>query len=516
MRYVVLLVLEGLLVWLSFGKDLAPISAWLIGINFTFAAFSVNFTFFGYQLSRYKSILEHVTRRQWFNIVLLLVLPFIPLVAFLLTPNLYAHIAFVLLPIIVWLAIDNATLTRAYLDPLTHLKRELTSISTESYVSSLYDSVSLEVRVHEQYLKNRSAFQIPVHEFSFKTDLLGLARHDLWDKVAVVLKQAVTNNDYPVFIGALEHAINLLLSTYRYQSKKKDDYREIGGVQSVSSKRFRGLIHWLINNDAEGIYIESFANKLCAFLKSSEALEKPLGNLTENIMSDVTYLGSIMLSSKQCVEPMKILNTIHAVIELAIHQIEEDIKGGNERYLDKYNIAGYAHLIKSLCKDAIYNKNTHFVYRCMETLSYLGCSAAKIHSRQTVVACFESLVQIGRTCRKEGIRCFWSHCIIPLHLHAEEFMGHILTWLVRDLKENGSFTLKTCAEWAFSRIRGVQCAIEPKPNLNPKFWIKEQLNDDTGKAIAHIERLSGMYGYGGEVDYSNVEDATDYRLPDLD
>lgn len=515
MRYLILVIVEIILIALGSGKDLSGISSWLLGINFTFAVFSINFTFFGYQLSRYKSILERVTGRQWFNIAVLLTLPFIPLIVFLVSQEYFVLSALILLPIIVWSSIDNAFLTRNYLDPLVHLGNELTDTKINKYLDELYKSVENEVVAHKKYLENLKTFQIPAHEWSFQTDLLGLKKNDLWDKVATVLKHSVENNDHPIYQSALDYAMKLLLATYRYESRKKDDYRERGGLQSLSRHRFRGLSYWVLENDAEGIYIEAWANRLCAFLKSSEALSDPLGGLTEGVMSDITYIGSIMLGSQKSQDPMKILNTIHAVIELSIHQIDSDEKDGKDRFLDKHNIAGYAHLIQSLGKDAINARRIHFVYRCMETLSYLGCNSAKIHSRQSVVACFEALVRLGRTCRKEGIGCFWSHCIIPLHLHAEEFMGHILTWLVRDLKEDGSFTLKSCAELAYSRLRGFKCEIVPKANLNPKFWI-EDIRDGDGNLVPHVESLSGMYGYGGEVDYSQQDDLTEYHLLDFD
>lgn len=511
MRYVIFFILELLFIILAYGKDLKPIAGWLIGINFTFAIFSINFTFFGYQLSRYKSILDRVTRRQWFNIVLLMTLPFLSLLCFLVSPTKYAHIALFLLPVIAWSAIDNALLTKDYLDPISHLGRALKSQSINSYIDSLYNEIKKEVQSHEEYLSNREKFQIPSHEWSFAADTLGLKQNDLWDKLSIVLKQSVINNDYPVFQRSLEHMISLLTYSYNLKSKQKADYRELDGIRSIAHKRFRALIHWIADEDKEGLYIESISNTLCAYLKSSEALKLPIGELTESIMSDITYLGSVMLSSKQCGEPMKVLNTIHAVIELVVHAIEEDLKNNKEkeRALDQYNIARYAHLIKSLGYDAIQNDANHFVYRCMETLSYLGCNAAKIESRQTVVACLESLVQLARACRKNQIGCFWSRCIIPLHNHAEEFIGHILTWLVRDLKEDGTFTLKACAEQAYSRIRGVCYNIKPKAKSNPKFWIEEEVDGETGEKLPHKEKLHGMFGYDGEVDYSNFDDLTE-------
>lgn len=499
-----------LIILLASGKDLKNISSWLLGINFTFAAFSINFTYFGYQLSRYKSILEKVKRRQWINIIILLTLPFVPIIVFLININCFALSALILLPIIILSSIDNAALTRRYLDPSIYLKNELTDTKINKYLGELYKDVEPEVSAHQNYLGNIKKFQIPAHEWRFQADLLGLKENDLWDKVSTVLKHAVKNNDYPIFQLALDYVMKLMLTTYRFKSRKKDDYRELGGLQSLSRQRFRGLVYWVLESDAEGIYIETWANRLCAFLKSSEALNKPLCDLTNEVMSDITYIGSIIIGSKKNQDPMKILNTIHTVMELSIQNINSDEKNDEKRFLENYGIAGYAHLIQLLGEDAIRAKRINFLYRCIETLSFLGCNSAKIHSKQSVIACFEALVQLGRISRKEDIKCFWSHCIIPIHLHAEEFLGHILTWLVLDLKEDGSFPLRSCSEQAYSRLRGFKCKIIPKKNLNPIFWIEDE-HDKENNLLPHIEYMNAN-GYEGSVDYSQINDLTEYQL----
>jgi hypothetical protein len=446
-----------------------------------------------------------------------MILPFIPLFSFLVVSKYFAHIALWLLPIIAWFSLDNAQLTINYLDPIDYLKRAFSANGIKQYLETLYHAVEKEVTAHKEYIENHKKFQIPSHEWSFSPDILGVPEDDLWDKATVVAKQAFLNNDYPVFMKCIELMMPLLQASYLMQSKSEGDYREIDGVASIAHKRFRGLINWFSQEDKEGSYIEALTNRLCSYLRLPESIADPLGRQTENIMSDVTYLGSVMLGAKQCGEPMKVLNTIHAVLELSVHQIEADAANGNERVLDKFNIAGYAHLIKSLGSDAILHGNDHFVYRCMETLSYLGCNAAKIGARQTVIASFHCLVQLGRKSRKAGRRCFWSRCIVPLHGHAEEFMGHILTWLVHDLKEDGSFTLKACAEQAYSRIRGVQCEIHTEANAHQKLLIRIQEREEGNppKKVRHVETLSGMHGYG-EIDYSDFDDETEYTLLDFD
>jgi len=515
LKYFILAIIEVLLVIKSWNIDLSAISNWLIGINFTLAVFSVNFTFFGYQLSRYKPIHDKLTKRQWFNIVIVFSLPFIPILAFLFFPTYYEIASLWMMPIILFSSIDNARLTSQYLNPEFFLHEHFSKPLISKYVRSLYSVVAIEVKSHKEYLRNIKKFQIPSHKWEFYPNTLGITKDDLWDKIVLVLKKSLENNDYAIFMKSLTTLFDLLRQTYSFPSQTDDDFLELQALMTIAHSRLQSIIRWIYSTDAEGTFVNAISNQLCIYLTSEEAVSAPAGTLTKNIAKDAVWIGSKMLESEEIQEPMKILNAFHSLVELAIHQIKQDINGGKERFFDQHNIALYVYLIKSLGVAAVKNERTHFVYRTMETLSYLGCNATKIKARQTVLACFESLVQIGRSSRKAKLGCFWNRCIIPMHLHAEEFMGHILTWLIRDIDKDGNFFLKGVAERAYSRLRGFECKIIPKHDLNPKFWIEEVIDDKTDKPIDYIESLSDMYGYNGTLNYSNFEDLTEYVLHDF-
>jgi len=42
------------------------------------------------------------------------------------------------------------------------------------------------------------------------------------------------------------------------------------------------------------------------------------------------------------------------------------------------------------------------------------------------------------------------------------------------------------------------------------------MRGEDGNLVPHVESLSGMYGYCGEVDYSQQNNLTEYRLLDFD
>lgn len=499
-----------LLVVASWGVDVQKITPWLLGINFTIAIFSINFTFFGYQLSKYKPIYNNITKKQWFNIIMLLFLPFLPLICFLIIPDHFGKIALWILPILAFSSIDNASLTSEYLSPQKFIEDFINDSAISRYLSLLAKEIKREVEEHQHYLDNRKKYQIPTHAYSFEPSTLGLEPNDIWDSITVITNLSIENNDYPVFRKSLSAILRLVVSFYSFKYEEKNTYKIDGGIKFIAQNRLRSIIAHIIENDKSGIFIQSLSSELCNFLMKDGTLDKPCSDMTRAIASDSVWVGKQMLESHSIIEPIKILNTIHRVAEINIYKMESEDSEDSLEKLDKYNISVYAYDIKSLGVSALSNGNSHFAYRCMESLAFLGCNAAKIKSTQTVVAVFESIVHLGRLARNLKIGCFWSRCLIPAESHAEEFMGHILTWLVQDIGSDGKFFMKGYAEQAYSRLRGVKCAIKPKPNSNPCFWIEEL--DKDGKKIAHIEYESGMFGYGGKSDYSDFSNLKEYVL----
>jgi len=512
MRFLVFLILEAFLIIGSIDVDITAITPWLLGISFTIAFFSINFTFFGYQLSKYKAIYTEVSRRQWINISALLILPFLPLICFLIAPDHFGKIALWILPLLILSAIDNAKLTSEYLDPSKFISNLMKDGKISQYLNSISNIVRIEVKEHNSYLSDRDKFQIPVHAYDFEPTTLGIESNDLWDSIALITKLSIENGDYPVFRSSLKTMLKLTEQFYEFipDSKDDDNYKVTEGMKTIAHKRLRSIISSVIELDRNGIFLQSLSSELCSFLIKEDVLKRPCSSIARSIASDAVWIGSKALETQSIVMPLKTLNTIHRVIELGVYNLETDDSEKHSKSIDEYSISAYAYDIETLGLAALRHDNPNFAYRCMETLSYLGCNAAKLKSTDTVTAVFVSIVQMGRTAKHLKVGCFWTRCLIPIESHAEEFMGHILTWLVQDFSANGSFYMKEYAEQAYSRLRGVKCVIRPKANSNPKFWI-EELKED-GKSIPHIEYESGMWGYDGQIDYSDFSNLKDYVL----
>ncbi|RXJ97832.1 hypothetical protein CRU98_11940 [Arcobacter sp. CECT 8986] len=484
------------------------ITPWLLGINFTVAFFSINFTLFGYQLSKYKLIYHGISKRQWFNILLLLFLPFLPLISFLIIPLHFGNITLWLLPILFFLCIENVSLTIKYLSPEKFIEDSLSDSVISNYLHSLSLEIKKEINENEKYLNDREKYQFPTHAYDFEPSTLGLNPNDIWDSISVVVNLSIENNDYPIFRQSISAILKLIINFYSF--KNEGNYKIERGIKYIARYRLKAIIINIIEKDKSGIYLQSLSSELCDFLMKEELLDNPCSDMTRSVVSDLVWISDKMIESNNLIEPIKALNFIHRLVEVNIYKLEKEENDDTSKVLDKYNIATYAHSIKHLGMTALNNGNSHFAYRCMETLSYLGCSAARLKSQQTIIAVLESIVNLGRLARKLRIGCFWSRCLIPAESHAEEFIGHIVTWLVKDIDSKGNFYLKPYIEQSYSRLRGFKCSVTFKNTDCYAIWIEELKKD--GKKIPHIESESGMHGYCGKCDYSDFSNMKEYVL----
>lgn len=172
-RYAIFVIIEIMLLISLPDSNLEKITPWLLGINFTIAAFSINFTFFGYQLSKYQSIYTRVTNRQWVNITILLITPFVPLIYYLLSPTNFGVSALLIMPVMILSAIDNSLLTASYLNPTKFSATKFSKQGIEKYISKLSSKTMEEYKVHEILMAKRKEFKTPPHGYRFQPSTLG-------------------------------------------------------------------------------------------------------------------------------------------------------------------------------------------------------------------------------------------------------------------------------------------------------------------------------------------------------
>ena len=97
---------------------------------------------------------------------------------------------------------------------------------------------------------------------------------------------------------------------------------------------------------------------------------------------------------------------------------------GQDFFFD--TLTAYVVAPKVLGLAAIDIGRTEFMYRCLDALGWLGCSALQSNNVTIGIECLQGLIQLGRKARAEKLACFWDSCGLSPYDHALEWgaAGH--------------------------------------------------------------------------------------------
>lgn len=474
--------------------DLSKSSTWLLTGNFTIAFFAINFAFIGYNLSPYAKLWRRLSSIHWFVFGMIMVLPLFPAISMLWWPDSLWYSALLISPILGYFAVHSYLLTEEFLDPLRVLEADYGRSTVEKYCVRLVEAV----RADEKRQSENRLVPIregPLHMVSPRTLVLETPNAGLWDRLMTVTSVSVDLHDFAVFSRAFDKAIAIFRQLYLATGDSSES------LQLVARRRIEAIVQIVERSPSAAIFAEAVHCRLCFEL--TECVRRgdfrtPLAAAWAGFIEDACQEA---LVNKKPYDPIKGMNAIYSVVSAGSKQVRDGLGGA----LDDSLLASYASIIKRFGQYAIKGDNVEFLYRCFESLSWLGCEMAKAQREEPLKACIAGLVQLAREARYKRLKCFWSACLIPPHLHAEEHLGHILTWLVQYKTATGFFLDGTIAG-AYSRIRGFECGISADSASNPVSWVKED------KAKPHRIHEMGRHGYYGVIDYSDEGELKEYDL----
>lgn len=397
----------------------------------------------------------------------------------------------------VYLGILNYRIASAALSPIDYIGKIFDRNSLMIYLNIIEGEIELSNREFEEtrrgHIKN-----LPVNLFS-RPPITGGA-DNFFGKFIQIIELTIKNKDQSTY--------NFALDTYlqNFQFLLGSNSKASGEVKSVAQNQFSLLVRVIIEASGEHYFLEIFAEKLYKILLGEGAQRGPFDSKINSIASALEVISVASFESKAKIDIKKLLHTMH----LFILKVFNELLGKENESLNLYNFSIFIDVVKRIGLKAIKHDQFFVLYTAMESICYLGCHFAKNKNEQSVLTCLNALVQMGRTSKSSGMQCFWDRCLHPPHIHAEEFLGHIMTWAVAH-KDGDRFFLQGGFEGAYSRIRGYEVDIIPKAALNPVFWV-EDVKDAEGNKTPWVESVHGMYGYYSELDYSDFDNLKQYVL----
>lgn len=493
-------------------RDLSSHGRWILGATFAATFFSVNFAFIGFNLSPYSKLWRRLSLRHWGLIILLLVIPLFPVATLLVKPEKIWNAAVAVAPFVTLLSLFAYRTSADLLDPRRVIKQEYSPKAIAHYRTSLRSAIDLDSSKQKSSTL-LPASERPMHMWDYRPYVIEAKSEPLWDRLMIIVSVALDAHDYEVFEIAFDKAFMIYKALL--QAEDGMEGRSAEGLEYVAERRFKSLIALIGKSGSDRIFMEVVNSRLCAELTSPDCLRGFKEKFPMSLMGMLEEICAQSLLNKKEYDALKALNAVHTFTSVAAAEARKD----KSDYLATFGVAGPIWIIKRIGSHSVVGGDVEMLYRCLESLAWLGCgmaahSALKGHQEhEPLKACILSLVQLGREARNKKLQCFWDRCILPPHIHAEEKLGWILKLLVQipPTGEGEKFIFEDTITTAYCRLRGFDCHIEHNPRSNPKFWIRDD-EDEYGNKIPHQISMKGAEGYDWIIDYSDEAELKEYAL----
>lgn len=477
---------------LASGRDYSRFEPSLLTITVTFAVFAVNFSFLEYQLSPYRGLFRGIAWPHVLSATAVL-LATVPVGVAIARPSPGRVVAFIL-PIIAVSSVVLALVARRCADPTQRIKSLLSRKRFDTFLSRLGTAALIELQSVDD-LKLSSLKDSPSHEWDYRVPPK-VNFFDPFDAAHALAFAAATNGDGQVFDEAVEVSVKMVQMAASKKLLEIDgglqaDYKVLKLVMDHARDRLMQLVRMTLDIDKTDRYAKGLANVLAAHLRIEAAEFRQNTEFARGLMKSLCFLAVQTYKKGWSSSAMR---TLIVARECANKGISNKPKGDADTLFD-YELVLYPLIMHELADAALDQLDANFLYRCMETLGYLGCSAVKAEKRDLGRQCAQSLVQISRRSRFLKMECFWTRCGMLPWQHARERLEWMLTWVARLPTDAQQGWLETFSE-AYSRIDGkvltITLSIEDE---KPVFQFKRS---GESHKMTYMDKDTVTYDYSDE------------------
>jgi hypothetical protein len=467
----------------------------LLTITATIAVFAVNFSFLEYQFSPYRAALRVVAPSHVTAASLVLFLALAPIAAAVLQWHTVAVAVFVI-PLVMLSSIALALLARHNADPLSNVRRDFGESRLRQFLRYYAQNVRKQLDEISR-LQLSTPKQMPMHEFDRRTPPPSELA-DPYQFAASILAIAIERSDLYV----LDHILQMLLRACDYA----EGFRDITGrkLEHPVDEVVRQYSVSVLDEVARRCRIQDKTGACCSkFLDVASAyIRRACGSGAQGNKLCRGVLEMMTATSKQLLNE-GLRNEALTTIVVAREAVQKGMESPNttqdlffealRAYVAAPKILGYA---------ATGLGNADFLYRCLDALGWLGCSAVQLDNVTIGIECLQGLIQLGRKSRAANLACFWDSCALSPYDHADERLSWMLSWVFKLTPERQKRWLGLFGE-AKSRLTGRTITITIDSD-KPAYTFHEE--DKPYKILFSSE------GHHGEIDFSDPQCLKEFRI----
>jgi hypothetical protein len=491
----IMLLLSGGLFWFADLSKLSDYNSSLVSMSLGVATFSISFSFLQYQFSPYKALLRTISRRHLLFCYLTVLIALIPLAFLIIDKTRVPASGIFCIPLLVYSAIFLPIIANEETDPVLFLKQALKTKCVKAYLQ-IFKAIDTSRQKIQKRLDFSWPNETPMHDYSSKYGA-SLIKGDPFALIRNIVELALKNGDQSTFEQAVRSFFTL---TDRCIAEETVDYKSgfRFSVNTQIKETFEIILGQVVatNNTPLTCYL-IYATGDIVKEKSFQQLQTraPFDDFVQELVSyaktamDINRDGVVYISS-----------LCRQLAQKGIYEPEI----GDEAMFFKNHLTGFAHMIKAIGQEAVKQKNSDILFRCLEDLGFLGCTAVKQNHFHLIIECLQGLVQLGREAEANEVKCFWRHCALDVVDHAEQRIDWMVTWLP-GLPEKDRKMLAESFSTAYSRLHGIKWTISYE-QMGDKLGIRYIKSEDK-----HVESYADGKFYK-TVDYSNKQEIKEFKL----
>lgn len=468
-----------------------------ISISLTIATFSISFSFLQYQFSPYKTLLKATSKRQLTYSYLTVLLALLPLFTLFFDKQLVPTVSLFVIPILAYMLIFLLILSNEESNPKFLLKRKIQDKAISGFLK-MYEKRAEEQITHLKNLEFSKVDETPMHDFGESKYQTVLTKNNPFDFINEVVEISVQNADIDKFESTIEGYLTLVDKVINHKITNKSDFKF--KIQKLVNNSFEKLAVSISEHPNNKNLQNRFLEKVSIYIKEKALDNEQTKEVYLNIIATLTDFSKKILEVGNRDGALFIVSLNRQLAHKGIYDPPKD----EENRFFELHLPSFPSQIKVIGQKAVELKNSDFLYRCLEELGYLGCSAIKSNHYQVGIECLQSLVQLGREARANNVKCFWRHCMLETIDHADERIWWMLSW-VTHLDEKSQKQWVETFQTAYSRLRGFKREIEvAEENGKKGFRFKD--TDEPYKESFSKDK------YYRTVDYSDFNEIKEFKL----
>ncbi|MCK8817563.1 hypothetical protein MWH28_09360 [Natroniella sulfidigena] len=469
----------------------------LISIGLTIAIFAVNFSFLEYQFSPYRALLESITQVQIITSGLLLLLAISPLIVLIINSSLVAPIALIMIPLIACASILLTKVSRYESNPIVMLNRTCSKKKVDNFL----ERYSQDIDNHLQEIKRLELSQggdIPEHEWSERV-LPHFHKDDPFNILASLGRLAIENSDVHTFGRVIERSLEAgkWIENKRLVESVSPAYKVKSLLLRHAQQNILRLAIASYELDKSNIFAIKFLEVADLFIKREAARLNQTSRLFKAVLNKMVIVAKNLLQEQ---------DDDSALIPIIVvrQAVQKGLDNPSEEPLFDAKLGNLTHFIKEMGQQAVTARNTEYLYRCLDALSWLGCSAIKRDNYEVGRLCLQGLVQLGRESRAEELECFWTMCVLQPVDHVYKKLKLISTRVPSLAEAKAREKWLKLISTAFSMLCGTKHTVSITDIENKEIIIED--SKEPYKISITKE------GRSRTIDFSNYQFTQEYEL----